>query len=100
MIARARGAQEIRTHAAVQGSCSHSNERHVIQFQLAALELERTRRNREKDAALRRVRDIDRMLLEIEEIMRRNHEILGLSVPERATPSAEEAPPRNRVLRY
>jgi hypothetical protein len=99
MSIRARGAQEIRTHAAVQGSCSHSNERHVIQFQLAALELERTRRNREKEAALRRVRDIDRMLLEIEEIMRRNHEILGLSVPEGITP-AEMPATKRQVLRY
>lgn len=99
MSARARGAQEIRTHSAIQASCSHSNDRHVIQFQLAALELERTRRNREKEAALRRVRDIDRMLLEIEEVMRRNHEILGLSIPESIVPAGPPAPQR-RVLRY
>jgi hypothetical protein len=110
MSARARGAQEIRTHSAVLNSSTHSNERHVLQFQLAALELERTRRNREKQAALRRIRDIDRMLLEIEEIMSRNQELLGFRGPvagapgERAPAAREEegeaAALKRRVLRY
>jgi hypothetical protein len=96
---RARGAQEIRTHSAVLGSSTQSNERHVHQFQLAALELERTRRNREKQAALRRVRDIDAMLAEIEVVMRRHQEALGLRGLEPGA-AAPEPPAKRRVLRY
>jgi hypothetical protein len=100
MSARPRGAQNIRTHSVVLGSGSHSNERHVHQFQLAALELERTRRNKEKVAALRRVRDIDLMLAEIEVIMRRHQEALGISGSEASAPNPEPPDTKRRVLRY
>src|SRR5436305_1097238 len=108
MSNRVRGVQEIRTHSAVLGSGSHSKERHVRQFQLAALELERTRRTRERDAALRRVRDIDTMLAEIALAMLKHQEALGLGP---AAGTEGEGPPegqenegegavKRRVLRY
>ena len=100
MSVRARGAQDIRTHSAVLGGGSQANERHVHQFQLAALELERTRRTREKQAALRRVRDIDAMLAEIEVIMRRHQEALGFHGPEAGDPVPEPGDTKRRVLRY
>jgi hypothetical protein len=110
MSGRLRGLQEIRTHSAVLGGSAQTNERHVLQFQLAALELERTRRNREKQAALRRVGDIDRTLSEIEKVMRQHQTALGLRDVETSAPGAgpavakegegEAAGIRRRVLKY
>jgi hypothetical protein len=109
MSGRARGMGEIKTHAAVLGGGSQANERHVHQFQLAALELERTRRTREKQAALRRVGDIDRVLLEIEKVMRQHQAALGLRALETGAPGeepgvkegeGEAAGPKRRVLKY
>ena len=65
MVVRARGVQGIKTLASILGTGAHSNERHVHQFQLASLELERTRRARERQSALRRIKDIDERLVEI-----------------------------------
>src|SRR5436305_11150055 len=100
MNTRPRGAQNVRTHAAIMGSGTHSSERHVHQFQLAALELERTRRNKEKEAALRRVRDIDSMLAEIEVIMGRHQAALGVHGTEPDAPALEPEAAKRRVLRY
>ena len=111
MSVRAKGMQAIKTHSAVLGGGSQSNERHVHQFQLAALELERTRRTREKQAALRRVGDIDRVLSEIEKVMRRHQTALGLfdveagppgetPVPVGPTGESEMAVTKRRVLKY
>lgn len=108
MSIRSRGAQDVKTHSSVFGSGAHSNERHVQQFQLAALELERTRRSREKEAALRRLADLEARLGEIEALMIKRREALGLVSgdqpdTERKAGRKErgEAPaePR-RVLRY
>ena len=108
MTIRSRGAQDVRTHSSVFGSGAHSNERHVHQFQLAALELERTRRDREKQAALRRLADLETRLLEIELLMMKRREALGLVSGDQpdierkaARKEAGQGPagPR-RVLRY
>ncbi len=108
MSGRPKGIGEIKTHSAATGG-SAPNERHVHQFQLAALEFERTRRTREKQAALRRVGDIDRVLSEIEKVMRRHQTALGLTEVEGEPPPAEgpaaaregeAAGPKRRVLRY
>lgn len=120
MGVRVRGVQRIRTLASVLGTGAHSNERHVHQFQLASLELERTRRAREKQAAVRRIMDIDARLVEIDERIRSHQEALGLKRDEEASqgqPAArdngeagpghraarsngETAPEKRRVLRY
>jgi hypothetical protein len=108
MSVRARGAQDVKTHSSVFGSGSHSNERHVHQFQLAALELECTRRNREKQAALRRLAELDARLAEIEDLMLKRREALGLvdggppdteRMKVRKGSAETPAEPR-RVLRY
>ncbi|MDD5309176.1 MAG: hypothetical protein PHU25_17830 [Deltaproteobacteria bacterium] len=107
MGVRARGVQSIRTLASVLGTGTHSNERHVHQFQLASLELERTRRTREKRTAFRRIMDIDARLVEIDDLIRRHQEALGLKGDEepsqghsRARNNGEAAPEKRRVLRY
>lgn len=108
MSNRARGAQDVRTHSSVFGSGAHSNERHVHMFQLAALELERTRRSREKQTALRRLGDLETRLGEIEALMVTRREALGLVSGDQ--PDTERKAARNaggkasagprRVLRY
>ncbi|HYU32475.1 MAG TPA: hypothetical protein VEW48_09950 [Thermoanaerobaculia bacterium] len=102
-----RQVREIRTHSSILKSGTHSNERHVHQFQLASLELERTRRGREKQAALRRVATIDARLAEIEELIRKHQEALGVTSQNgtdherpRAQGSENSTPEKRRVLRY
>ncbi len=107
MGVRARGVQDIKTLAAVRGTGIHSNERHVQQFKVASLELERLRRTRERQAALRRITDIDARLREIDELFRRHYEALGLAadnaIREHHAPGAGDVPRgsgRRRTLRY
>ena len=102
-----RGVQEIKTLSSILGSGTHSNERHVHQFQLASLELERTRRTREKAAAMRRVADIDARMVEIDALIHKHQEALGLSndngsdAVRPAVRGAETpADPKRRVIRY
>lgn len=98
--------QEIKTLSAVLGCGVHSNERHVHQFQLAALELEATRRSRERAAAIRRVRDLDARLAEIDARIRKHQEALGLTRADstaggEALAPARDAPSKTRrVVRY
>ena len=77
MGVRARGASALKTLAAVRGSGVHSNERHVHHFQIASLELERSRRARERQAAVSRIATLDARLLEIDALIRRHQEALG-----------------------
>jgi hypothetical protein len=107
MAAQSKGVREIKTHSSILGSGVHSNERHVHQFQLASLELERTRRGREKKAALQRIANIDARLAEIDELVRKHQEALGLTGAggpgQEATTTrskAEAVPDKRRVLRY
>ncbi|MBI5481156.1 MAG: hypothetical protein HY906_20025 [Deltaproteobacteria bacterium] len=101
-----RRVQEVKTLSSVLGCGVHSHERHVRQFQLGALELERTRRGREKQAALRRIKDIEARLVEVDALIRKHHEELG--VTSAGAPAGGQAPARageatgatRRVLRY
>ena len=101
-----RGAQQIRTLSSVLCSGVHSNERHVHQFQLGALELERTRRLRERRSALRRIEELDARLAHIDALMRKRQEALGVANAEApasgedSAPSAEAASEPRRVVRY
>lgn len=99
--------QAIKTHSSIFGSGAHSNERHVHQFQLASLELERTRRGRERTAALRRIAEVDARLAEIDAIILKHQEALGLTNGAHSTQigtvarSASGAVPgKRRILRY
>ncbi|HUU01259.1 MAG TPA: hypothetical protein VM425_07475 [Myxococcota bacterium] len=77
MGVRARGVSAIKTLSAVRGIGIHTKERHVQQFQIACLELERSRRVRERQAAMNRVKTLDARLLEIELLIRNLQEELG-----------------------
>jgi hypothetical protein len=108
MSIRSRGAQDVKTHSSVFGSGVHSNERHVHMFQLAALELERTRRDREKQAALRRLADLETRLGEIEALMTSRRDALGLVSGDQPDTERKTAPKESgktpaearRILRY
>lgn len=79
--------------------------KHVHHFQLASIELERSRRERERVAALERVAHIEERLAELEELLRQHQRALGIGkddkddggppAPTRGTPSE-----RRRTLRY
>ena len=106
MAVQLRRVKEIKTLSSVLGSGVHSNERHVRQFQLGALELERTRRSRERQAALRRIKDLEERLAQIDALISKHQESLritgtgaaaGARAPARA---AETTSAARRVLRY
>lgn len=79
MTARARGVSQIKTLAAIRGSGVHANERHVHQFQIASMELEKSRRLRERQAAMNRVSNIDARLIEIEALIQKHQAALGVA---------------------
>lgn len=97
MAIRGPGVAQIKTLGAIRGSGGHANERHVHQFQIAVLELERTRRTRERQAAMDRVQGLDTRLGEIEAAIRKHQEALGIPGARREAPAAGE--PRH-TLRY
>lgn len=101
----ARGVSEIKTLAAVRGCGVHSNQRHVHQFKIASLELERARRTREKEAVMNRSKTLDSRLLEIDALIRKHQEALattsrdaGCDKPMPETRAA--ANEQRRTLRY
>ena len=101
-----RRVQEIRTLSSVLGCGVHSKERHVRQFQMGALELERTRRLRERQTAIRRIQDLDVRLAQIHALLRKHQAALGAAsadvtgVVEAAAPAGEAVVKARRVLRY
>ncbi len=106
MAVPVRGVQEIKTLSFMLGSGVHGNERHVHLFRMGALELEIARRTRERQAAIRRIKEADARLVEIDALIRKHQEPLGIV---RADASAgDEAPARagngasktRRVVRY
>ncbi len=107
MGVQCRGVQNIRTLSAVRGAGVYSNERHVKQFQVACLELERARLTREMAAVVKRIKDIDARLREIDTLVRKHQEALWLgsdgATREDRAPGGGEAPKgsgRQRTLRY
>jgi septal ring factor EnvC (AmiA/AmiB activator) len=100
---RTKGVSSIRTLASIRGSGAHSGERHVHQFQIASLELERTRRTQERQSTLNRLKNLEERLAGIEALIRQHQEALGTSGPrpERVKTEAkiEENGKRNK-LRY
>jgi hypothetical protein len=106
MGVRAPGVSQIKTLAQIRGSGVHSNERHVHQFQIASLELEKTRRTREREAALKRLAVLDARLVEIEAVIQKHQDALAASGPGRGGPAPEAPCPapgageKRRTIRY
>lgn len=104
MGVRARGVTEIKTLSAVRGSGVHSNERHVHQFQIASLELERSRRTRERLACMSRVEHIESRLIEIHELIQKHQDALSVTDENRCAGAVPErratANQKRRTLRY
>lgn len=101
MPARTRGFAHLKGLSAVRGSGVHANDPHVHQFQLALLELERTRRTHERQAALARVRELDERLAEIEALVR-THRDAASAAADSASPAERTtaAPHKRRTLKY
>lgn len=103
-----RGMRNIKTIETIRRGPARMDERHVRQFQLAALELERSVRTKEKIAATARIAKIDARLREIEAVLRTHYDALGLAVAtqdhESDAGGVEEAPPpddeKRRIFRY
>jgi hypothetical protein len=104
---------KIRTIGGIQGKRNDKGEAHVHQFHIACLELERTRRLKEKEAAMQRVENLDLRLAEIDADMVHHQESIALiragrppaPTPRRASSAAQmaAAPPEQRAkktLRY
>ena len=103
MAPRVPGVSQIKTIAALRGSGVHSGERHVHQFQIASLELEKSRRTREREATMKRVSTLDARLAEIEATIRKHQDALGIpgAVPEGpAAQTRTAATEKRRTLRY
>jgi uncharacterized membrane protein YccC len=105
---RRKGIEQVRTLAMVRGSGVHSSERHAHQFKVASLELERSRRMKERQANLRRIEEIDARLREINDQLQTRYGALGLQTSEQGAEktgsgSARAAEPVGgvqHVLRY
>lgn len=103
MGVRARGVSQIKTLAAIRGGGVHSNERHVRQFQIGSLELEKSRHARGRQAAMNRITTIDARLIEIDALIQKHQQALGVTngasdkpMPETKAASNE----KRRTLRY
>ena len=77
MRGRLKGLQEVKTLAGTGGPGVRPKERHVLQFKIGSLELELTRRLKEKATALERIREIDARISQIDLEIRKHHENLG-----------------------
>lgn len=103
MGSRVRGAKDIKRLSSLRARGIHANDRHVHQFQIACLELERTRRIQERHAAAQRIDDVDARITEIDALIRQHHRVLGVHADSERGSGAHPAsaePPARRVLRY
>ena len=99
MPIRVKSVSGTRTLAAVRGSGVHSKDRHVKAFQIASLELERTRKMRELQAARARMGALLERLREVDALIKKHYADLGvvsIDVVE------EPAPPlrKRQTIRY
>ena len=74
---RYRDLPEIKSVAGTGGAATRPKERHVLQFKIGCLELERSRRMKERAGAIDRIRLVDRRILEIDSEIRKHHDDLG-----------------------
>lgn len=100
MTIRPKSVSGTRTLATTRCSGSHSKDRHVKAFQIAALELERTRKMREIEAARARTGSLLERLREIDALIARHQADLGVVSLE----VSEEPPPppvrKRQTIRY
>lgn len=100
MPARSRGGAHLKRLAAVRGGAVHGGERHVHQFQLALLELEKTRRMHERQAAAARLRELDDRIAEIDALIGRHLEAAGAAPVSAASGERRTGATKRRTLRY
>ena len=89
-----RGVRDIRTHA---GKVDNSSEPYRIYMKVSMLEMEKARRAKEKESAMRRVREID---ARFREIGREKNKLLKDCVnlnTDKATTRESKDTPRSRV---
>lgn len=79
MSATVKGSSQVKSLASIKKSGAHSGDRHVRHFQIASLEMERSRRLKERQDALIRIQTVDERLQEIEETLRGHYDSLGLA---------------------
>ena len=101
MTIRPKSVSGTRTLASTRCSGTHSKDRHVKAFQIAALELERTRKMREIEAARARIGSLLERLREIDALIARLQAELGVA----AVGSVEAPPPtpaarKRQTIRY
>jgi hypothetical protein len=95
--------QHIRTLSGSIGTGSHSKERHIHHFKIGCLELERTRKATEKQAAEKHIQRIDIRLREIENEIRQRQSLLaktGSDEVQRGKAPGRDERSRRKVLRY
>ena len=103
MATPCRSLQHIRTLSGAIGTGSHSKERHIHHFKIGCLELERTRKATEKQAAEKRIQGIDVRLREIEDEIRRRQSLLastGADEVQRGKAPRRDERSQRKVFRY
>jgi hypothetical protein len=99
MTVRVKSVSGTRTLAAVRGSGVHSKDRHVKAFQIAALELERTRKMRELESTRLRMNGLVERLREVDTLIKKHQADLGVVSVEEC--DAPPPPSRKRqTIRY
>jgi hypothetical protein len=98
MPIRVKSVSGTRTLSVVRGSGTNSKDRHVRAFQIASLELERTRRMREYQAARDRVKALTDRLHEVDALIAKIRAELG--TPDPVGGEKPAAPTRRQTIRY
>ncbi len=98
MTIRAKSVAGTRTLSVVRGSGVHAKDRHVKAFQVASLELERTRRMREYQAARDRMAALTERLREVDALLAKFRRDLGApgDLPDDVPPP----PGKRQTIRY
>jgi hypothetical protein len=78
MSITAKGCTQVKSLASLKKSGTHSGGRHVRHFQVASLEMERSRRLKDRDDALQRLQAHEKRLDEIDVLLRGHYDALGL----------------------
>lgn len=78
MSITAKGCTQVKSLASLKKSGSHSGDRHVRHFQVASLEMERSRRLKDREDAMQRLLAHDKRLDEIDVLLRGHYDALGL----------------------
>jgi len=110
MSRAAKPIRRVRTLSSVVSGKSKSTECHVHQFQVACLELERSRRLKERAAASERLASIERRLQDIEVEVNNHLKAMaearagqapspGVPLPEQGAPARDDAAAERRTRR-